>query len=84
MTSNSLLVVTIIFLSTPLMLAAAEGRIGILKILLQSRPNAELKDEKGCTAIDHAIINNNNNKLSISIIVMYECPESIYFVALSS
>ena len=46
------------------MLAAAEGRIGILKILLQGRPNAELKDDNGCTATDHAIIN-NNNKLSV-------------------
>jgi len=46
------------------MLAAAEGRIGILKILLHGKPNADLKDENGCTAIDHAIIN-NNNKLSI-------------------
>ena len=45
------------------MMASAKGRIGTLKILLQSKPNAELKDENGCTATDHAIIN-NNNKLS--------------------
>lgn len=47
------------------MLAAAEGRIGILKILLESKPDADLKDDNGCTAIDHAIINNNNNELSV-------------------
>lgn len=47
------------------MLAAAEGRIGILKIILDSKPDAELKDDDGCTAIDHAVIN-NNNKLSFS------------------
>lgn len=46
------------------MLAAAEGRIGILKVLLQSKPNTDLKDENGCTAADHAIMN-NNNRLSV-------------------
>ena len=57
------------------MLAAAEGRIGILKILLQGKPNAELKDENGCTAIDHAIIN-NNNKLSV-LYCVYSCVDNL-------
>ncbi|XP_065909397.1 ankyrin repeat domain-containing protein 36C-like isoform X2 [Dysidea avara] len=46
---------------TPLMLATEKGRIGILKLLLQNKPDVKLKDEKGCTARDHAIINNNND-----------------------
>jgi len=49
-----------VYSSTSLMLASEKGRIGILKLLLQSKPDAKLKDEKGCTATDHAIINNNN------------------------
>lgn len=53
------------------MLAATEGRIGILKILLQSKPNADLTDDNGCTAIDHAIINNSNNELSVIYYVLY-------------
>ena len=52
------------------MLASAEGRIGILKILLQGKPNIDLKDDNGCTAIDHAIIN-NNNKLSVNHLYPY-------------
>ena len=53
------------------MLAAAEGRIGIIKVLLQSKPNTDLRDEYGCTAADHAIINNNNRLSAISVLVCY-------------
>ena len=61
------------------MLAAAEGRIGILNILLQGKPNTDLKDDDECTATDHATINNNNK---LSVIHLYSDVFSVSLAAL--
>ena len=42
---------------TPMMGAAAEGHIGIVKLLLSEGTDPDVKDNQGWKAIDHAVMN---------------------------